>query len=77
MYNISTKREIFIADAKFLIDLLFSKRLVEKLVFFLLLKSNKKTIKNKKIGVDNVGMCMYNITIKSFQLATKILLLPS
>lgn len=47
MYNISTKREIFIAVAKFLIDLLFSKRLVEKLVFFLLLKSNKKTIKNK------------------------------
>ena len=34
MYNINTKREIFIADAKFLIDLLFSKRLVETLVFF-------------------------------------------
>ena len=39
MYNINTEREIPIAVAKFLIELLFSKRLVEKLVLFLLLKS--------------------------------------
>ena len=54
MYNINTEREIPIAVAKFLIELLFSKRLVEKLVLFFVAEINTRTRKNnQKIKKDD------------------------
>ena len=54
MYNINTEREIPIAVAKFLIELLVSKRLVEKLVLFFVAEINTRTRKNnQKIKKDD------------------------
>ena len=54
VYNINTEREIPIAVAKFLIELLFSKRLVEKLVLFFVAEINTRTRKNnQKIKKDD------------------------
>lgn len=48
VYNINTEREIPIAVAKFLIELLFSKRLVEKTSsFFAEIKQKTIKIKNR------------------------------
>ena len=66
MYNINTEREIPIAVAKFLIELLFSKRLVEKLVLFFVAEINTRTRKNnqkikkddKKVLTGNIKRCI-------------------
>ena len=66
MYNINTEREIPIAVAKFLIELLFSKRLVEKLVLFFVAEINTRTRKNnqkikkddKKVLIGNIKRCI-------------------
>ena len=66
MYNINTEREIPIAVAKFLIELLFSKRLVEKLVLFFVAEINTRTRKIikklkkmiKKVLTGNIKRCI-------------------